>query len=49
MMKEFTKGMSQAAPAKKRKRLSRSERIHRRRVLALQRREEKAQVVTAPR
>lgn len=35
--------------AEKRKRLSRSERIRRRRLLALQRREEKAQAVTAHR
>ena len=47
MIKESTKRMGQEAPAKKRKSLSRSERIHRRRVLAVQRREEKAQAVTA--
>jgi hypothetical protein len=47
MIKESTKRRVQKAPAKKRKRLSRSERIHRRRVLSLQRRGEKAQAVTA--
>ena len=47
MIKESTKRMGQEAPTKKKKRLSRSERIHRRRVLSLQRREEKAQAVTA--
>ena len=47
MIKESTKRTVQEARGKKRKHTSRSERIHRRRVLALQRREEKAQIVTA--